>query len=121
MKDSSNNKGESSEPPPWNWESALKTAIHIGLSIEQFEYMTPYEFTLCIEAHLEKQEAEMKERLTLVWLGEYYHRTKRLPSLREELKKVSGEAKKAMTDDEMLSVVKHLNAQFGGTFKKGGE
>jgi hypothetical protein len=83
--------------------------------------MTPYEFALYLEAHYEREEAELKERLTLVWLGEYYHRTKRLPNLKDELRKVSGEAQKIMTDDEMLETVKRLNAQFGGTFIKGGE
>jgi hypothetical protein len=63
----------------------------------------------------------MKDKLTLVWLGEYYHRTKRLPNLQKELRKITGEEEKpAMTDDEMLQKVKHLNAQFGGAHIKGG-
>jgi hypothetical protein len=118
MKDSSYDEGD---PPEWNWELALKTAILVGLSIEQFEYMTPYELTLTIEAFTESREAELKEELTLVWLGEYYHRTKRLPALQSELNKLTGEAKKDMSDDEMLAVAKMLNAKFGGTFKNGGE
>lgn len=60
----------------------------------------------------------MKDRLTLVWLGEYYHRTKRLPNLKDELKKVSGATDRVMSDDEMLETVKLLNAQFGGTVVK---
>ena len=84
--------------------------------------MTPYELSLCVEAHFERQQAEMKDRLTLVWLGEYYHRTKRLPSLQKELKKITGEEEKiTMTDDQMLQTVKRLNAQFGGAHIKGGE
>ena len=83
--------------------------------------MTPYELALSTEAHFERQEAEMKDRLTLVWLGEYYHRTKRLPKLQDELKKITGESKKSMSDDQMLEMVKNLNAQFGGTTIKGGE
>lgn len=118
MKDSSNEKGET---PVWNWEFALKTAILCGLSIQQFDDMTPYELSLAIEGFTESKEADLKEQLTLVWLGEYYHRTKRLPNLQGELKKISGEPKKQMTDDEMLQMVKTLNAQFGGTFKNGGE
>ena len=77
--------------------------------------MTPYELSLSVEAHFEKQQAEMKDKLTLVWLGEYYHRTKRLPNLQKELKKLTGEIEKpVMTDDQMLQQVKRLNAQFGG-------
>ena len=116
MKDSSNKKGGTPETPAWNWETALKTAILIGLSIEEFDYLTPYELALYIEARLEKEEAEMKDKLTLVWLGEYYHRTKKLPNLKEELRKISGEVKQTMTDDQMLETVKRLNSQFGGAF-----
>jgi hypothetical protein len=83
--------------------------------------MTPYELALFIESYTEKKEADLKEQLTLVWLGEYYHRTKRLPSLRDELRKISGNNSKEMTTEEMLETVKRLNAQFGGTYKKGGE
>lgn len=88
--------------------------------MEQFDYMTPYELALFVEAYFEKEEAALKDKLTLVWLGEHYHRTKRLPSLRDELRKISGESKQSMTDEEMLETVKRLNAQFGGTFIKGG-
>jgi hypothetical protein len=84
--------------------------------------MTPYELSLYVEAHFEKQQAEMKDKLTLVWLGEYYHRTKRLPNLQKELRKITGEEEKTpMTDDQMLQTVKRLNAQFGGAHIKGGE
>lgn len=100
---------------------ALKSAILVGLSIEQFDYMTPYELSLYIEAVFERQEAETKEKLTMVWLGEYYHRTKRLPKLKDELKKISGDTKKSMSPDEMLETVKRLNTQFGGVTIKGGD
>lgn len=115
MKDSSGDEGE---PPEWNWEFALKTAILVGLSIQQFDEMTPYELSLSLEAYTESKEAQLKEDLTLVWLGEYYHRTKRLPSLKDELKKITAEVKREMSDDEMLEMVKALNAQFGGTYEK---
>ena len=83
--------------------------------------MTPYELSLSVEAHFEREQAEMKDKLTLVWLGEYYHRTKRLPNLQKELRKITGEEEKpVMTDDQMLQTVKRLNAQFGGAHIKGG-
>lgn len=83
--------------------------------------MTPYELSLFIEAYTEKQQAEIEEKLTLVWLGEYYHRTKRLPSLKDELKKLSGEKNKVMTDAQMLQMVKELNTKFGGEVIEGGK
>lgn len=101
----------------WNWEDALKTAILIDLTVEQFDEMTPYELMIYIEAFSEREESRMQEALTLVWLGEYYHRIKRLPALKGELKKMSSHDQ-IMTDDEMLEMVKTLNAQFGGTFEE---
>ena len=83
--------------------------------------MSPYELSLYIEARFEREENEMKERLSLVWLGEYYHRTKRLPKLADELKKISGDSKRTMSDDQMLETVKGLNAQFGGVVVKGSD
>jgi hypothetical protein len=92
------------------------------LSVQDFDYLTPYELALNIEAYLENKEADTKEKLTLAWLGEYYHRTRKLPSLREELKRISGKRKREpMTDQEMLAVVKRLNKQFKGKEIKGGE
>lgn len=103
---------------PWSWEEALKTAILIGISISEFDEITPYELMLFAEAYMEKQEAESIERLTLVWLGEYYHRIKRLPALKDEIKKIiTGD--KYMSDNDMLSMVKQLNAQFGGNVESG--
>ena len=112
MKDS-RKKGE--PPPKWSWELALKTAILCGVNIEQFDNMTPYELAIFSEAYTEKHEAELKERLSLVWMGEYYHRTKRMPKLVDELKKISSGKKEDMSPEQMLAVVRRLNKQFGGT------
>lgn len=57
----------------------------------------------------------------MVWLGEYYHRTKKLPTLQSELRKISAEKAKVMTDQQMLETVKRLNAQFGGIVKTDGD
>lgn len=91
----------------------MKTAILIGLSPSTWDEMTPYELNLSIEAFVERKEAESIENITLVWLGEYYHRIKKLPRLDEVTRKLK--PKKKMTDQEMLETVKQLNAMFGGT------
>ena len=46
----------------------MRTAILINVSLLEFEYMTPYELMLHVEAFLEKQQAELEEKVTLVWL-----------------------------------------------------
>ena len=71
----------------WNWEEALKTAILMGISLTEFDYMTPHELAVYAEAFLERRTAEFEEKVTLVWLHEYYHRQKYLPSLKDEIKK----------------------------------
>jgi hypothetical protein len=59
--------------------------------------MTPYELMLYTETFTEMQQAKLEEKLSLVWLGEYYHRVKKLPSLKDELKRITGA--KRMTDE----------------------
>lgn len=100
----------------WDWETSLSSAIHMGISISEYDEMTPCELKLYARVFNEKQKYEQEEKLTLVWLGEYWHRVKKLPTLNEALGKKE-EPKKKMTDDEMLEMVKKLNAQFGGSVK----
>jgi hypothetical protein len=81
--------------------------------------MTPHELNLCIHAFNEDQRIQNEEILTLAYLGAYWHRVEKLPSLKQVLGQEP--VKKNMTDEEMLKRVKILNAMFGGTIKKGGE
>lgn len=79
--------------------------------------MTPYELNLHAEIFEEKQKFEQEERLTLVWMGEYFHRVEELPKLDDLL----GKKKETMTDEEMLLKVTELNGALNGTVKKAGE
>lgn len=83
----------------------------------EFEEMTPYELMLHVETITELRLAEIEEKITLVWMGENYHRMKRLPKIKDEIKKLHQGQKQAMTDDQMLDMVKMLNAQFGGNIE----
>jgi hypothetical protein len=83
--------------------------------MSDYNEMTPYELALHLEAFIERTEEEKNEKLTLVWLGEHYHRIKKLPSLKQELERLRSEDKaQPMSDEEMLKVVERLNSQFGG-------
>lgn len=96
----------------------MKVAILLNIPLKDYEEMTPYELNLVAEAHAEMMESKSVEQMTLVWLGEYYHRMKKLPSLKKEVEKMTGKSQhKAMTDDEMLKVAERLNKQFGGKVK----
>jgi hypothetical protein len=101
------------------FEESLKSAIRIGLSIEQYNEMTPYELNLHADIYQEKQKFEEEERLTLVWMGEYFQRIEKLPTLNEILGKK--EETEEMTADEMLHNIMQLNSALGGTVKKAGE
>lgn len=58
---------------------------------------------------------ENKERLTLAYLTAYWGRVKKMP----DLKKLLGEDKKRkQTPEEMLAVVKKLNAAFNGEIQE---
>jgi hypothetical protein len=86
----------------------------MGISIADYNEMTPYELNLYILDFNEKRKREDEEKLTLVWLGEYWHRIKKLPPLKDIIGSKT-QHKKQMTQEEMLNEVKKLNAAFGGT------
>jgi hypothetical protein len=87
----------------------------MGISISEFNEMTPYELTLCAEVYGERAEAEKEEKVTLVWLHEHYHRMKKLTPLKDVIDNLFGRKKKVMTDEEMMKTVELLNKKLGGT------
>ena len=103
-----------SEEVEFSFEESLKTAIHCGVSIDAWERMTPYELALTVEVWAEQKEAENITKITMTWLGEYYHRIKKLPPLKKAVDELMGAKKKVMSDEEMLEKVKSLNVMFGG-------
>lgn len=90
----------------------MLSAIQMGISLSEYDLMTPYELNLFAEVYMDKIEAEKEEKISLVWLGEYYHRIKKLPSLKEALGKK--QSFKHMTDQQMFEMVKKLNQKLGG-------
>ena len=85
--------------------------------------MTPYELNIYAQTYSEKQQEEMKEKITLAylnsmwtiqWLGKRHQQPK---PLKEILKNI-GREKKRMTDEQMFNQVKVLNAVFGGEVKR---
>lgn len=82
--------------------------------------MTPHELNLHSEIFEEKQKFKQEEKLSLVWMGEHFHRREKLPTINEVLGKEE-EKPKEMTADEMLQKVMQLNSALDGTVKKAGE
>jgi hypothetical protein len=84
----------------------------VGISISEYNEMTPYELNLFIYHYNEKQQQEIEDKIALVRLGEELHRRKKLPTLKQLLE--PKQAKKIMTDEEMYQKVKMLNKAFSG-------
>lgn len=78
--------------------------------------MTPYQLNLCILDHNRRKKAEDEEKIILTYLGAYWQRVKRLPSL----KSIMGTKapKKRMTPEEMLAEIKRINKELGGEVVK---
>lgn len=94
---------------------SLKVAIQLNIPLDIYEEMTPYELNLYLEVYEEQYLAKQEERLTEIWVGEYYHRLKKLPPLKRELESLRGKEKQKMSDDEMYRIATLLNNQFKGT------
>lgn len=60
----------------------------------------------------ENKKIEQEEKIVLTYLGAYWQRVNKLPSINEVLGK--NKPKKEMTPEEMLEKIKQLNAAFGG-------
>ncbi|QKE74772.1 hypothetical protein HPK19_19420 [Arthrobacter citreus] len=92
----------------------MSVAIEIGIGVQEYDYMTPYELGLHVKAFNKKMEIEHKDKLTLTWYGAAWQRAKEMPSLEEVIGKQLIKQKK-MSSEHMLNMVKVMNAAFEGT------
>lgn len=102
----------------------MRAAINAGLSIAEYEEMTPYQLNVYLEEYARKQREEAKERLILAYLTAAWVRVKRMPNLKKLLNQIdSPQPLEPMTPEQMLKRIKILNAILGGTVveKKGGD
>ncbi len=74
--------------------------------------MTPYQLNLCVSEYNNRMAKEEEEKLILAYLGAYWNRVKRMPSLKSVLGK--NPVEKKMSPEEMLNEIKKLNASMGG-------
>jgi hypothetical protein len=84
----------------------------MGISINEFNDMTPLEFRLHIKVYNEKRKENEKDRIATAYLGAAWQRAKKLPNIKRLLE--MEQQKRKMTNEEMLLKVKQLNAAFGG-------
>ena len=74
--------------------------------------MTPYQLSVYADVYKDRKKQEEEEKVTIAYLGAYWQRVKKMPSLQEVLGK--SKPKKEMSSQDMLKRVKQLNALFGG-------
>lgn len=77
-----------------------------------------------IKAYTSRKENESKEKITLAyitsrWTAQWFSKKSNQPKSLEEYLKVV-EPKTEMTNDQMLAVVKNLNAMFDGEVRTDG-
>ena len=91
-------------------------AARIGLTVEQFDSMTPCEFSVFVDAYNKNMESEQEQRMQEIYtsallISRFVWCKGKPPSY----EKVFGNHRKTtMTDEEMLRKVEFLNAVFGG-------
>lgn len=84
----------------------------MGLTPDQFWELTPAEFYYMVDGHGRKQKRHRNEILYGAWYTAMLMRQEKIPPLSELMQDM--EPKEPQTDDDMLAMVKVLNAAFGG-------
>lgn len=75
-----------------------------------------------INGYIKNKEADSKEKISLayinaLWTIQWLDKKNNHPKPLKEILDSIGKEKKIMTDEQMLSVVKNLNAMLGGEVK----
>jgi len=98
---------------------SLYAAAYNGIKVFEYDEMTPYELSVYIEAQADKRKQEeeqaisiayIQSRWTIQWLG----KPKDHPEPLHKILNRPAEVKKEQTPEEMLAVLKTLNAALGG-------
>lgn len=88
----------------------MKTAAAIGIGIRDFWEMTPAELGIYVSAHNDMEKQKQENALVLEYTNAALQRSKKMPALKEML----SQKPKQQTTEQMLAMVKHLNAMYGG-------
>lgn len=86
----------------------------MGISVSEYDDMTPYELNLHIDAYNDHMKFEQEERVHAAYLTALWGRVKKFPSWENVLKR---KPTKQQTPEQMLAMVKALHAAMGGSTK----
>jgi hypothetical protein len=96
----------------------------LGVSISEYDEMTPWQLNIKMQAYEEIKRIEAEEyhaklnndyelSIMQAWITANWARSKRMPNLDKVLNQ-NKPKQKEMTDEQMLNQIKALNAMFGG-------
>ena len=93
-------------------------AVQCGITITEFEELTPYEFKLIADVFMEKEKAEAEKDLMVAYMTAYFHRVEKLESFETYRQRLDGvevePVKKEMSVDEMLQKVMQIHESMNG-------
>jgi hypothetical protein len=84
----------------------------VGVRIAEYNEITPAELNMYIDAYNKQMQRDSEQQLTSAYMAAYWQRVKRMPSLKDVLKK--GNQRTAQSPEQMLAEVQKLNAALGG-------
>lgn len=91
---------------------SFKVARRLGISLAEYDEMTPKELNIIADVLHEKFKTEAEDQLQLQWMNAYWQRVETLKPFNEEVEKPQPE--KRMSDLQMQANVEKLNALFKG-------
>lgn len=89
-------------------------AARIGISIDQYEEMTPYQLNIYIQAYQENKKEDIEDRITLAYKQAYWTIQWLGKQKPESLDKILGKKPKEQSPEDMLKEIMKLNAELGG-------
>lgn len=93
----------------------MRLAFSAGITLSEYNEMTPYELDIHIQEYNKKETFMQKERISAAYMGAYFERVKNWPKLEDFLKDKPQQEVKEQTAVDMYAEVKRINAMFGGT------
>jgi len=93
----------------------FRYAVRCGIKSADFWDMTPKEIMITGEIYAEDKQSSLERDLSIAYIASRLVMASKPPKLDALIE--STRPKKEQTDEEMLNVVKQLNAMFGGKVK----
>lgn len=90
----------------------------MGITLEEYNEMTPRELNLIINEKVEMMRREEEEKITIAFITAWFSRVEKLgPRLLKEILEKS-KPKEPLSDEQLLTQIKAINAAIGGEIKR---